>query len=537
MTKTRPAAEQHADSYRLAEQVKQLVNHRNGNVAAAAAAPASTSSDSYSPALTLIRSAPPSAATVVVWNVLLNAVLTPSPSQRGRGGQHQHAAAVRRAYEIWMEMKRRGVVPTSRSYGTFLTGVAKRAKRAAFDAEAAGAGAAARASLQGWNADLRAKVETVHKQWRTHCERVHDRAAAAKPSSTSSTAAEVTDGRHDSVESLSPLPTNQYLSFLSAALTIALTAAATPAPAITTSPDAGVQILDHLVRTFEAMPDPDENSRLGRTTVSYQVVYAAFKAVLSSPSASHISPSSPPLLPPPLPSSSPLLDVEGLELRTLGPAVEVGFPTAQQVLDRALAMWDHLILHPPAPEFVPTSRASGLTPIVPTALLSLYLSLPPATSSTLPPATHARFLAVPQRAFGFVEPARAADLELPHPADLAVPLCAGAGLDSAAFGAALRTASRAPVGAGRGDDPLRWTRAWWDQLRDYPARFGFASGQEDEAVGLLGREAASEVIKAAGRAGDVEAIEGGSSPSPFSLYRSLADVELCLRASQTSSRT
>lgn len=62
----------------------------------------------------------------------------------------------------------------------------------------------------------------------------------------------------------------------------------------------------------------------------------------------------------------------------------------------------------------------------------------------------------------------------------------------------------------------RWTRAWWDQVRDYPERFGLergglGEGKEEGEVGqvrLMDREAAQEVMKAAGRAGDVESIEG-----------------------------
>ncbi|GAA5885674.1 hypothetical protein JCM3774_004524 [Rhodotorula dairenensis] len=495
-----------ADSYRLADQVRQLVQHPTRKNAPIAAT--SNTDSAYSPALSLIRSAPPSAATVVVWNVLLNAILTPPPSRGGQG--HAHAHAVRRAYEIWMEMKRRGVVPTSRSYGTFLTGVAKRAKRAAFEADPA----------PGWNADLRAKVETVHKQWRTHCDRVRERAHSSSSSLGSGAGAganAVTDGRHDSIESLSPLPTNQYLSFLSAALTLTTTTTAIPGTTAAAAAAGAPTIFDHLVRTFEAMPDPDQDPHLGRTTVSYQVVYAAFKTVLTASSGSKLGLGKRSAAP----EEDDRVGVEGLELRSSpggNPAQEDAdseslFPTAQQILDRALAMWDHLVLHPPTPE-VPTAASSsssalgpgagGLTPIVPTALLSLYLSLPLSTSSTLPPATHARFLAVPARAFGFVEPGRAADLEPPHPEELQLPLCDQ--LDEAAFGAALRTARRAPVEAGKKDDPLRWARAWWDQVRDYPERFGLTT-PPDAVVGLLNREAAHQVMKAAGRAGDVEAIE------------------------------
>lgn len=528
--RTRPqASDRDADSYKLAEQVKQLVA-AGSRRSSPSSSPTTTSStgggDAYAPALSLIRSAPASAATVVVWNVLLNAVLVPSPEgSRGRhqpGGQ-QHAAAVRRAYEIWMEMKRRGVVPTCRSYGTFLTGVAKRAKRAAGELERS-SGHHSRA-LEGWNAELRAKVETVHKQWRMHCERVLERAERqGGPSSSSGEGQD--DGRYDSIDSLSPLPTNQYLSFLSASLTLSLA---------TGSTGAAPTILDHLVRTFEAVPDPDVDPRLGRTTVSYQVVLGAFQTVLQQ-AAGAVSPEEP------VRTADTVEDGFEVLLSPLGRPSQVGleaaasasaFPTAHQILDRALAMWDHLVLHPPSPELPSPGSASSFSPspeaplplILPTALLSLYLSTPASSTSTLPHATHARFLAIPQLAFGFVSPSRAADLEPPHPDSLVDPLCGGGGgaalgatatLDRAAFGTALRTARRAAVAAGA-ESSTRWTRAWWDQVRDYPERFGLErglGGPEEGEVGqvrLMDREAAQEVMKAAGRAGDVDSIEGESS--------------------------
>lgn len=514
------ASDRDADSYKLAEQVKQLVAAGSRRSSAASSPTASSTGDAYAPALNLIRSAPASAATVVVWNVLLNAVLVPgSDGSRGGGGQQQqHAAAVRRAYEIWMEMKRRGVVPTGRSYGTFLTGVAKRAKRAASELEHRSAGHHHSRALEGWNAELRAKVETVHKQWRMHCERVLERAERQGGPSSSSSSGEgggQDDGRHDSIESLSPLPTNQYLSFLSASLTLSLA---------TGSSGTAPVILDHLVRTFEAIPDPDVDPRLGRTTVSYQVVLGAFKTVLQQ-AAGAVAP------------EEPVQTADTVEdgfkvLPPLDRPSQVGsetavFPTAHQISERALAMWDHLVSNPPSPELPsPGSPSSSFSPlpaaplplILPTALLSLYLSTPSSSTATLPPATHARFLTIPQLAFGFVSPSRIADLEPPHPDELVVPLCGGgapggATLDRAAFGAALRTARRAAVAAGA-ESSTRWTRAWWDQVRDYPERFGLErglGGPEEGEVGqvrLMDREAAQEVMKAAGRAGDVESIEG-----------------------------
>lgn len=421
-----------------------------------------------------------------------------------------------------MEMKRRGVVPTGRSYGTFLTGVAKRAKRAASELEHRSSSSGHR--LEGWNAELRAKVETVHKQWRMHCERVLERAERqGGPSSGEGP----DDGRSDSIESLSPLPTNQYLSFLSASLTLSLATTATTS----TSTGAAPMILDHLVRIFEAIPDPDVDPRLGRTTVSYQVVLGAFKTVLQQ-AAGAVSPEEPVRTADTVGDGFQVLSPLGRPSQVGSETGSSAFPTAHQILDRALAMWDHLVLHPPSPELPSPGAPSAFSPgesaplplILPTALLSLYLSTPASSTSTLPPATHARFLAIPQFAFGFVPPSRAADLEPPHPDDLVVPLCGGGGgapgaaatLDRAAFGTALRTARRAAVAAGA-ESSTGWTRAWWDQVRDYPERFGLEKGlggpaaEEEGRVGqvrLMDREAAHEVMKAAGRAGDVESIEG-----------------------------
>lgn len=311
-----PAAATSAEvsSYDLAEQIKKLVDPRSGGRRSkqqdpATAAPGtskaaqglSEGANRWAPALHLIRTAPPSAATVVVWNTLLNSILgAPASSHPGHSGDDGDARRVLQAYQVWMEMKRRGVVPTSRSYGTFMTGVARCAKRALATAQhRRGRNRGAAAAAKGWNADLRAKVETVHRQWRAHCDRV----LSAPPSSSRATSnAPAPDGWDDTLDSLSPVPTDQYLSFLSAALSLSLPAptvnvtgsAASPAPQAYAP--AGT-ILHHLVETFDAMPTPGGEevgsgsvsglhslspSPLGRTSVSYAVVFGALQTALQA---------------------------------------------------------------------------------------------------------------------------------------------------------------------------------------------------------------------------------------------------------------
>lgn len=545
----RPDSEQ-TDSYQLADKVKQLVL---ASTRRQKSTPGSQSGDSLSPALHLIRTAPTRAATVVVWNVLLNSILTTTSSH---AKPSDDAQAVQRAYQVWMEMKRRGVVPTSRSYGTFLTGVAKRAKRAARAQQQLQQQSGRTVPLDGWNADLRAKVETVHKQWRTHCERVLERQAsslegrsrreargrAAAPADSDGD--DALDGQHDSPESLSAVPTNQYLSFLSASLDLCSGSVQAPFGGSTPPPAAG-PLLSHLVQTFEAMPDPDHPdrnglARLGRTSVSYAIVWGAFKSALRLVDAAAAAAS----IDPEATGQEKRREIDdGLELLSIGesasptpPTVEA-LPTTQQILDKALALWVHLVSHPPTPELPspshssPSSSAESLSPILPTALISLYLSLSLSASASIPPATHARFLSLPQVAFGFVPPSRIADLEPPHPPSLVEPLCGSSGaMDHAAFAASLRLAMRAAPSAGVSQGAT-WTRSWWDQVRDYPGRFGLARGfGQDDPVSsssapplsgavlgeeaLRDREAAEVVIKASGRAGDPEAIEG-KQRAPF----------------------
>ncbi|BGP45664.1 hypothetical protein JCM10450v2_001494 [Rhodotorula kratochvilovae] len=455
------------DSYHLASQVRRLVGQNKGD---------------FTPALDLVRTAPADAATVVVWNVLLNTILVTAASTTAGPTPAQ---AVRKAYDVWMEMKRRGITPSARGYGTFFTGVAKRAKQAHDEARRG-------KKVEGWNAGLRAKVETVHKQWLAHCERVLaegdgvDLVSGSGLGGMDGTEVEAAvrdaqDGRADTAVDLSAVPTNQYLSFLSSSLSIATAteAPATEKGALATekgasaaekgapaaAPSAGPALLRQLLQTFHAIPDYEGSSspiaRLAKTGVSYSILFGALRTALQTSCA---------------PGA-----VQG----------DDAWPTPPQLLDTALVAWDALVASPPAPESPSTSAAEPLSPVLPTSLLALFLV--PA-SAVVPAPYFARALAAAQQAFGFVPPSELASLAPPHPADLAAPLCTP--LDAPGMGTALRVVSA----SGKKD----WVRGWWEQVRDYPARFGLDAGASEE---VRGREEAEVVIRACGAVSDVEGIE------------------------------
>ncbi|GAA6052450.1 hypothetical protein JCM3770_001119 [Rhodotorula araucariae] len=440
------------DSYHLASQVRRIVGQSKGDVA---------------PALDLVRAAPIDAATVVVWNVLLNAILVTAANATAGP---THAQAVRKAYDVWMEMKRRGITPSARGYGTFFTGVAKRAKQVHEDARRG-------KKVEGWNAELRAKVDTVHKQWLAHCERVLAQGDSADlvagsglggidGAEVEAAMRDAQDGRADTVVDLSAVPTNQYLSFLSSSLSLATTVQIPAAgQAVSAAPSAGPALLRQVLQTFHAIPNFDDASspfaRLAKTGVSYSILLGALRTALQA---------------------------------TCAPGAVQGddaWQTPPQLLDTALSAWTDLVASPPAPESPSTSAAAALSPVIPTSLLSLFLV--PA-SAVVPAPYFSRAIAAAQEAFGFVPPAELATLSPPHPADLLAPLCTP--LDAPGLGVALRVVSA----SGKKD----WVRGWWEQVRDYPARFGLDAAASDE---VRGREEAEVVIRACGAASDVEGIE------------------------------
>ena len=466
------------DSYHLASEVRRLTVLAKGDVSAA---------------LNLVRAAPADAATVVVWNVLLNSILVTSTTSPSTPGP-THAQAVRKAYDVWMEMKRRGITPSARGYGTVLTGVAKRAKLALDDASRG------RKKAEGWNAELRAKVDIIHKQWLVHCERVLAKGDGAAGDDTGlggldgvefeAAERDGDDGRADTPVDLSAVPTNQYLSFLASSLSLStLPSIDKAAPVAASAPAAGPPILKHLLQTFYSLPDADDPSqgtlsRLAKTGVSYSIMLSALRAGLQASCASSTGPSSP----------SPSPDAA---------APDAGWPTPTELLETALASWDHLLEHPPAPEAPLASSAAPLSPVIPTSLLALFL-IP--SSAVLPAALFTRALDVARQAFGFVPPADLASLESAHgeagsagegpSAELAAPLCSP--LDAPGLGVALRVVAA----SGRKD----WVKSWWEQVRDYPARFGLEG--EGAAEEVRGREEGEVVLRACGAAGDVDGIEG-----------------------------
>ncbi|GAA6003480.1 hypothetical protein JCM10207_000351 [Rhodosporidiobolus poonsookiae] len=447
------------------------------------------------PALELIKTAPKHAATVVVWNVLLNAIFqtksTHIPAASG-GTAAIEAWRVRKAYETWMDMKRRGVTPSARSYGTFLAGAAKAAKKLEAHGEVL-------------SAELRGRVETVHKQWVQHCARVLDKADGLESGAASGLATadgqagldfdgdwtnapdERSDGKLDTVGDLGPHPSNQFLAFLGASLGGAV---ASPASAAN-----GPILLQQLLAVFDSLPPSPApgaaDDPLSPTGVSYTLVFTALKAALSSSS------------PFAAPSSTP-------------PSLTEAFPPASALLSRALTLWDELLASPPRDLSSlrnPSSTTRPLPAVLPTALLSLFL-VPP--SASLPTPLWTRALDLAQLSFGFVPPARVADLAPPHPPTLAQPL---ARLDATALGTAMRVA----ISAGKAREG--WTRSWWEQVREWPERFGVKG--EDGWRGVASRENAEVVIKGCGIAGDVDGIEAllahlsspsSSSPPTVSTY-------------------
>ncbi|GAA5854845.1 hypothetical protein JCM8547_004092 [Rhodosporidiobolus lusitaniae] len=460
------------DSYALASRLRTLLS----------------SSSQLPSALLTLRTAPKQAATVVVWNVLLNCIFHFSASQLPQEAQAGTAAGegwrVKKAWEVWMEMKRRGVTPSARSYGTFLGGAAKAAKRLEEGKKG-----------ESFSGEVRGRVEAVHKQWVQHCERVVEeadradvaagspgrgkkggkRAAKAtadgqagldaafeEPFGSALEEPESADGKLDTLDDLSPHPTNQFLAFLSSHLT---TCASTPA---------GPPTLDLLLCTFEAMPHPSspglEPNPLARSSISYTLAFSALRTALSVP-------------PSPLPPS---------------PSTP-SFPSPADLLQTALRLYSTLLSCPPSSAASQSPQSYLLTSLPPTLFLQLFLT-PSRSSSSLPAPLWAEALQIAQDAFGFVPPSSVASLTPPYPSFLSSPY-AGA-LDAHALGASMKVA----VAAGKAG----WARGWWEQVRDYPERFGLPVGEEGEKVwrrDVATTENAEVVVKASGMIGDVEGVE------------------------------
>lgn len=161
----RPATDRRSeDSYELAERVKQFV-----------------AQDQLGEAVTLVHLAP--LANVVVWNTLIHEIL----QQR----------KYKLAYETWMDMKRRGIEPSSRSYATFFSGFAHGARERQLGATGSGA------------AD---RVKAVYAQWLKYAETK----VGSKTGRNGKLTIRPEPGEHD-VEEISAIPTNAYISYLACA--------------------------------------------------------------------------------------------------------------------------------------------------------------------------------------------------------------------------------------------------------------------------------------------------------------------------------
>ncbi|ORY80715.1 hypothetical protein BCR35DRAFT_352477 [Leucosporidium creatinivorum] len=196
------------DSYHLADRIKLLAQR-----------------DQLDAALDLVKSSPAYAANIVVWNVLLNSLL--------------RAQKYKMAYNTWMDMKRRGLHPTARSFGTFFSGFAKM-----------------RGEVEG--ASL-ARVKTVYAQWLVHAERTMEKADLKERGAVRRSIMEEEHEQEvliDSLDDITVIPTNHYLSFLSHTGNIPL-----------------------LLETFQAMPS---DGPLAPTSLTYSIVLAGLRTSSST---------------------------------------------------------------------------------------------------------------------------------------------------------------------------------------------------------------------------------------------------------------
>lgn len=177
--------------------------------------------DQLDAAVDLVKSSPAHAANIVVWNVLLNSLL--------------RAQKYRVAYTTWMDMKRRGLHPTARSFGTFFSGFAK-----------------IRGEVEGPSL---ARVKTVFAQWLVHAERVIEKAELKEQGAVRRSIMEEEHEQEvliDSLDDITVIPTNHYLSFLSHTSNIPL-----------------------LLETFNVMPS---SGPLAPNSLTYSIVLAGLRS-------------------------------------------------------------------------------------------------------------------------------------------------------------------------------------------------------------------------------------------------------------------
>jgi hypothetical protein len=211
-----------------------------------------------------------------------------------------------------MDMKKRGVKPSSRSFGTFLGGAAKIASK--MESRGMAKGDEVKEAIGN---DVRTKVETVYKQWTVYQSTLQDR--------NSTDGAEQQQENVETIEDLTVHPTNQYISFLSSSLSISK------------EPATSASLLSQILTTFESIPPPSSTGPIARNAVTYALTLNALRTALTIAN----SPAPPP-----------------------------SFPTTQVLLDSALAIFTPLLRSTPLPEQDP------LTPQLATSFLSLFLLPP-----------------------------------------------------------------------------------------------------------------------------------------------------------------
>lgn len=149
----RANGEGYTDSYQLSDRVKKLAGR--GELDAA---------------VELVKGSSAGAGdNVIVWNGLIHATLL--------------ERKFKRAYELWMDMKRRGMTPTTRSYSTFFGGYAK---------------------MKEIDSAALARVKTIYAQWVLYSEKMAYKAANKRSIME----------RGEAPEEISCIPTNAYLTFL-----------------------------------------------------------------------------------------------------------------------------------------------------------------------------------------------------------------------------------------------------------------------------------------------------------------------------------
>lgn len=145
------------------------------------------------------------ASNVIVWNVLIHAFL--------------QERKFKTAYELWMDMKRRGVVPTSRSYATIFSGYGK---------------------MKEIESGALGRIKAIFAQWTVYAE-----------NKISATQMRKTISSEEADDEISCIPTNAYLTFLG-----------------------NTKNYELLLETFNAMP---RSGPLAPDSMSYSTVLACLR--------------------------------------------------------------------------------------------------------------------------------------------------------------------------------------------------------------------------------------------------------------------